>query len=304
MDETLISARMVGMACSAKDAQDTSSTSEKPVNKITLLTYLVWGIERMSKVAQELLTPHGERGKEKINEMYGIIGKVVEQVSLLCDPDIGIFTKYDIHDINNAITGLSGQHQMYKLCKRKLSQDDLHNVLACAEILRQVIVVRMYSSNDVACVRNFEDIISSALKGACSSRGLSEQNIRFQRDRCEESRVVVSQNAGIYTRVMLNAIINSIDALGESITDPYVWINVYEEDGQVTIDVIDNGVGISADTLPHVFDCGFSTKGRCGSGIGLAYCKKAIENVCGGTITISSRGAGLGTDVCIQIPLK
>ncbi len=67
------------------------------------------------------------------------------------------------------------------------------------------------------------------------------------------------------------------------------------------IDFSDTGAGIPADTLPRIFDFGFTTKGKKGQGIGLAQCKLIIEKF-GGSITCSSE-AGLGAAFTLRLPL-
>ena len=70
-------------------------------------------------------------------------------------------------------------------------------------------------------------------------------------------------------------------------------------DGGVTIDVSDQGAGISPDDLPRIFDPFFTTR-RTGTGVGLAITRNIIEGL-GGTITIANSGPG-GTTVRIAFP--
>ena len=62
------------------------------------------------------------------------------------------------------------------------------------------------------------------------------------------------------------------------------------------LDVEDDGRGMSADALAHVFDPAFSTTSS-GSGLGLAIAKRLVESW-GGTIALAS-AAGRGTTVTI-----
>ncbi|WP_337171134.1 ATP-binding protein [Gemmatimonas aurantiaca] len=66
----------------------------------------------------------------------------------------------------------------------------------------------------------------------------------------------------------------------------------------LAIDVVDDGVGIAADTLPRVFEPHFSTR-TSGSGLGLAISRRLIEGW-GGTIGIAST-PGTGTTVHIVL---
>jgi histidine kinase len=78
------------------------------------------------------------------------------------------------------------------------------------------------------------------------------------------------------------------------------------QESMVSIVVQDTGVGISAEDLPHVFERFFRAdaaraSGIGGTGIGLTIARALIERQ-GGTISISSAGAGKGTAVTIMFP--
>ena len=74
------------------------------------------------------------------------------------------------------------------------------------------------------------------------------------------------------------------------------------------ISVSDDGVGIDASDLPHVFDRFYRTvqsrsRGAGGTGLGLAI-SRAIVEAHGGTIAAASDGPGKGATVTIRLPLK
>jgi signal transduction histidine kinase len=71
-----------------------------------------------------------------------------------------------------------------------------------------------------------------------------------------------------------------------------------EEPGGI-IRVRDDGPGIPAELLDRVFDPYFSTKPK-GSGIGLALCKRLVEQSGGGIRIDSTTGAG--TVVTVSLP--
>ncbi|MBZ4687236.1 MAG: kinC [Clostridiales bacterium] len=85
------------------------------------------------------------------------------------------------------------------------------------------------------------------------------------------------------TQVFLNLIINAIDAVkgkkGEISIDSYPTSN-----GQVTIEVSDNGTGIEEEKLNKIFEPFYSDKEQ-GTGLGLAISHKIVE-AHGGNITV------------------
>ena len=79
-----------------------------------------------------------------------------------------------------------------------------------------------------------------------------------------------------------------------------------EPDGGVTITVADDGAGIAAADLPHLFDRLYRTdesrtRGTGGSGLGLSIAR-AIVTAHDGTITVTSGGSGHGATVRISLP--
>jgi PAS domain S-box-containing protein len=85
-----------------------------------------------------------------------------------------------------------------------------------------------------------------------------------------------------------------------------ISVSVQAEADWVSIVIDDTGAGISADLLPKVFELfsqGERTLDRAngGLGIGLSLVKKLVE-MHEGTITVQSRGPGLGTTVTVRLP--
>ncbi|MET0514640.1 MAG: ATP-binding protein, partial [Nitrospiraceae bacterium] len=66
--------------------------------------------------------------------------------------------------------------------------------------------------------------------------------------------------------------------------------------------VTDQGCGISADDLLHVFEPFFTLGKRRGTGLGLAICRNIIESHAG-DISVTSE-LGKGTSVNIWLPLR
>ena len=81
---------------------------------------------------------------------------------------------------------------------------------------------------------------------------------------------------------------------------------VLEGDEALVISIIDDGIGIHAADLPHVFDRFYRTdqsrrRGIGGTGLGLAI-TRAIVEAHGGTITVTSDGLGQGVTATIRLP--
>lgn len=80
-----------------------------------------------------------------------------------------------------------------------------------------------------------------------------------------------------------------------------------EGDAMVAISVTDDGVGIDAADVPHVFDRFYRTEDsrlhrREGRGLGLSIARSIVEAP-DGLIDITSDGPGQGTTVTIRLPI-
>jgi two-component system sensor kinase FixL len=93
-------------------------------------------------------------------------------------------------------------------------------------------------------------------------------------------------------QVIINLLVNSVQAIVQS-GQPARRIDVQtsvDEDGSAVFSVLDNGPGIAAADLEHVFESFFSTKDA-GIGIGLAICQSIIT-AHGGRISGANRPNG------------
>jgi PAS domain S-box-containing protein len=86
----------------------------------------------------------------------------------------------------------------------------------------------------------------------------------------------------------------------------HIWLSAEQEGGEVVVRVRDDGIGISADMLPYVFDLFVqadhaSTKAQGGLGIGLTLVKNLID-MHGGTVEAQSMGLGKGSEFVVRLP--
>ncbi len=89
-----------------------------------------------------------------------------------------------------------------------------------------------------------------------------------------------------------------------------VWVSAVIEHSMAQVEVRDNGAGIAADFLPHVFDpfrqaeqAAASNRRHQGLGIGLALVHRLTE-LHGGRVTCQSEGLGRGATFRVELPLR
>jgi len=117
---------------------------------------------------------------------------------------------------------------------------------------------------------------------------LKEKGIAFQWD-VEPQTLELTADPGLIEQVMINLLLNAIDALADNNTkNPRINLTGgMNETGRVIIRVSDNGPGIVKEALDSVFIPFFSTRKK-GSGIGLSLSRQ-IMKLHKGSITVHSQ---------------
>lgn len=126
-----------------------------------------------------------------------------------------------------------------------------------------------------------------------------DRQIRFTR----LEPVVLCADAGRLAQLFVILLDNALQYTG---TDGLVEISVWEEQGAANLRVSDNGVGIAAQHLPHLFERFYRVDAARmrsgGSGLGLSIAKWIVD-AHSGSIVVESK-EGVGTAVTVQLPLK
>ncbi|MEP7245667.1 MAG: HAMP domain-containing sensor histidine kinase [Gammaproteobacteria bacterium] len=84
-----------------------------------------------------------------------------------------------------------------------------------------------------------------------------------------------------------------------------VSVSVQRQGGEAIVRILDTGIGIAADVLPHVFDLFLqveSSSRNQGLGLGLSLVRSLVESH-GGCVTAASAGLGRGSEFTVRLPL-
>ena len=108
-------------------------------------------------------------------------------------------------------------------------------------------------------------------------------------------------NSSQIKQVLLNLIANGLQATQSG---GRVEVRLKDQTDWVVIDILDDGQGMTAENIEHLFEPFFSTKetGK-GTGLGLSITHRIVENH-HGTIDPSSEGPGKGSTFSIRLPRK
>ncbi len=104
-------------------------------------------------------------------------------------------------------------------------------------------------------------------------------------------------DSDIMHRIMDNLVKNAVEAMPEG---GKLSIRAEKEGDDIVINVGDTGVGIPEESKGRIFSPLYTTKAG-GMGLGLTYCRRAVETQ-GGSIDFESK-VGAGTNFTIKLPL-
>jgi two-component system, NtrC family, sensor kinase len=214
------------------------------------------------------------------------------------------------HEINNPLSGIL----IYtKLIQKQLLHQDIESekkesvlkhlkmieneTRRCGDIVKGLLDFSRKDQN------NFEDKhLHDVLHETCDlmSHSLKISKISFYTDFSARKDLVYCSPNQI-KQACIAILVNASEAVSENGEILFKTFN--PDENHITIEVTDNGSGISSDDIPHIFEPFFSTKHNVrGTGLGLAIVHGIIQNH-DGKIHVRSE-LGSGTTLSINLPLK
>jgi len=102
------------------------------------------------------------------------------------------------------------------------------------------------------------------------------------------------------SQVWTNLIDNAVDASPQGAR---LEIVTWSEPGWLVVSIADQGTGIPAEVLPHIFEAFFTTKPQgSGTGLGLEIVHRIVTQKFGGTIEVESEPGN--TRFIVRLPLE
>lgn len=214
------------------------------------------------------------------------------------------------HEIKNPLSGIKGAAQLLE------GEAEAENVeltqLICSETDRIAGLVDQFEQftdthTDLDASVNIHAVLSNVRLLASNGFG---GHVKFI-ESYDPSLPPVQGNKDLLTQVFLNLVKNAAEAVRGNNAEiklvssfrPGVRLSVPGRARPVSLplefSVIDNGVGVSEDIKPHLFDPFVTTKAS-GTGLGLALVAKIIGDH-GGTIECESESGR--TEFCVRLPM-
>ncbi|MES2730496.1 MAG: 7TM diverse intracellular signaling domain-containing protein [Bacteroidota bacterium] len=117
-----------------------------------------------------------------------------------------------------------------------------------------------------------------------------------------EDNIVCHSDAALLLFIVRNLLENAIKFQNKKETQPYVFLRIGTQADKLVIQVMDNGIGISSEEAPRIFDMFSRTASKHKSaGMGLYMVRRGVEKL-NGSITLADSATGL-TNFQVEIPL-
>lgn len=209
------------------------------------------------------------------------------------------------HEINNPLAYVTSSLELMQteLENAQPNRIALHEgLLTALEGLRKVATISQ-DLNTLAKHRReltavpIDEVVDLALRIAGNEvRHVAD----VQRDRAH-GWAHVRADSGRLGQVFVNLIINAAHAMAADGQDGHRLRIATQVDGdEVLVEVEDDGIGMSEDLQDRAFQPFFTTKEERGTGLGLAVCRKIVDEH-GGAIELWSR-VGEGTRFTVRLP--
>jgi PAS domain S-box-containing protein len=218
------------------------------------------------------------------------------------------------HDFNNLLTGITGFTQFaHDALPAGAAAEDLQEVLALAgraTVLTRQLLAFSRRQTLQPIILNMNELIGAMMKMLGQLIGEHIELLFYP----AADLGAVKVDPGQFEQVLVNLAVNARDAMadGGKLTITTANVELDEDYARVHLDTVpgpyvmlavaDNGCGMEASILEHIFEPFFSTKGvGKGTGLGLATVYGIVKQH-GGNIWVYSE-PGIGTTFKVYLPL-
>jgi signal transduction histidine kinase len=211
------------------------------------------------------------------------------------------------HDFNNILTIVLGSAQLLKMSLSqgkniKLAQNIETAALDGTDIIKKIQDFSRNEADTATSQVDINQILSDVIEVTrfkwIDQKQIQDITISFETD--FSSLPKIKLNASEIRLVFTNIIINAIEAFEKS-GKVFVKTKIVD-DKWICIQIIDQGKGMDRETLNHIFDPFYSTKGEEGYGLGLSQVYGIISRLRGHIDAKSEMGKG--TEMTIKLPMS
>ena len=204
------------------------------------------------------------------------------------------------HEINNPVTYvLSNLAELASDPARLDAPAMLAEAREGAERIRAIVhTLKTFTRPESVALRRVDivDLLESSLRMVRNELRHTTTKI----ERCFRSRPVSMTDPNRLGQVFVNLLLNASQAM-EGRRSTTLTLTVDEHDGHARVAISDTGTGMTPEVQRRLYEPFFTTKAAGqGIGLGLHYCRSAVEDL-GGVITVATE-VGVGSTFVVRLP--
>ena len=248
--------------------------------------------ERLRLCLERIAAAHAEHEQQRERAAHA------EKMAALGELSFGV-----AHNVNNMLTGILGRAQLLlRTADREKTTKGLELIIKSAEDGAHIIR-RIQDFARERPSREFQSVpVAELLKEVCEiTRPRWESRLPGKELHCSlhtDCASVIMGDPVELREVLVNMIYNAVDALPDR---GEIRLGAQETNDRVQITVTDTGTGMPAEVKSRLFNPFFTTKGKGGTGMGLAVSFGIVRRH-NGAIEVDSE-VGRGTTFRISLPL-
>lgn len=212
------------------------------------------------------------------------------------------------HDLRSPLAGINGAvstilengEYISKETEKNLLQGVYEDTEWLIRLVENLLSITRFDEGKMQIKKNIEvveEVVAEAVQR--SIKRFKNHKIKVS---IPEDPIMVPMDGNLIEQVLINLMDNAIKFTPEK---SVIHVKSYEKGNNVYFEVSDNGVGISDEILPFIFDRFFTngserSDSRRGVGLGLSICKSIVE-AHGGAIEASNQKGG-GAIIRFYIP--
>jgi signal transduction histidine kinase len=215
---------------------------------------------------------------------------------------LGKFSSLILHDIRNPLSILKGQLQLMQMRLGEPEKLAGHVAASQAEVTRLERLASEFLDYSRGEVR-LDMVVTTpgellAKVEASVSQRMTQGGVSIQKELRYDEPVIL--DAERVHRALVNVADNARKAMGRS--GGTLTLKSYRDGDKLILETADNGEGMNAEVLAHVFEPFYSASGQGGTGLGMLIVKNIVE-AHGGAVRLGSK-PGVGTRVLLSFPLR
>jgi PAS domain S-box-containing protein len=173
-----------------------------------------------------------------------------------------------------------------------------------SRLVDDLLDVSRITSGKITLRREATDLAALVAKSVDATRAVFEKRRLVVEEDLGPGPLRVSGDATRLSQIILNLLNNAA-----KYTPPggHVWVSVAREGGEAVLSVRDDGIGMSPELVPHVFELFVQgerglDRSEGGLGLGLTMVQRLV-NLHGGTALARSPGLGQGSEFLVRFPV-